>query len=85
MDMPGTQAFTAVLVAWLRSDLPDAAEKAHRGLRHMMDLALLGRFKCFPNRYSFAVAFCLCQVPVTSCREKSSKVAGGAKECLSRE
>ena len=41
MDMPGgTQAVTAVLVAWLWSDLPDAAKKAHRGLRQMTDLAV---------------------------------------------
>ena len=68
-DMPGTQAFTAVLVAWLRSDLPDAAEKAHRGLRQMMDLALSGRFKCFPDRYSFTVA-------ISACAKSPSKTAG---------
>ena len=68
-DMPGTQEFTAVLIAWLRSNLPEAAENAYKGLRQMMDLAVSGRFNCFPDRYSFTVA-------ISACAKSPSKTAG---------
>ena len=68
-DMPETKGFTAVLRSWLRSNRSDAAEKAHRGLQQMMDLASTGRFQCFPDRYSFSVV-------ISAYAKSNSKKAG---------
>ena len=55
VDIPGTHAFNAVLVAWLRSNRSSAAENAHKWLQQMTFLASSGRFECFPDCYSFTV------------------------------
>ena len=68
-DMPETKAFNAVLTAWLRSNRSDAAEKAHRGLQQMMDLASTGRFQCFPSCHSFSVV-------ISAYAKSKSKEAG---------
>ena len=68
-DMPETKAFNAVLISWLRSNRSDAAEKAHRGLQQMMDLASTGRFQCFPDRHSFTAV-------ISAYAKSKSKEAG---------
>ncbi|KAL7559803.1 hypothetical protein ACA910_003969 [Epithemia clementina (nom. ined.)] len=54
---PGTQEFNAVLIAWLRSQHPDAALMADRGLQEMMEIAANNtnhhRFHCHPNLQSY--------------------------------
>ena len=53
-DMPGTQEFNSILVAWNDSGRSDAAKKAEMGLRQMFELADSGRFDCRPDRFSFS-------------------------------
>ena len=54
-NMPGTQAFNCILVAWNNSGRSDAAKKAEMGLRQMFELAETGRFDCRPSRFSFSI------------------------------
>ena len=68
-EMPETKGFTAVLTAWLRSNRSDAAEKAHRGLQQMMELASTGRFQCSPDRRSFTIV-------ISAYAKSKSKEAG---------
>ena len=50
---PGSQEFSTVLQAWMRSDRPDAPHQAEQGLRRMQHLANQGRFPCHPNAYTY--------------------------------
>ena len=50
---PGSQEFSTVLQAWMRSDRPDAPHQAEQGLRRMQHLADEGRFPCYPNAYTY--------------------------------
>ena len=54
-NMPGTQAFNSILVAWNNSGRSDAAKKAEMGLRQMFELADSGRFDCRPDRFAFSI------------------------------
>ena len=53
-SMPATQAFNAVLQAWLHSKRKDAAHKTELGLQQMYQLAESGRFDCSPDSFSFS-------------------------------
>ena len=48
-----TKDLNAVLVAWKRSNRPDAAEKAEEVLRTMLKFAEEKRFDCLPDAFSF--------------------------------
>lgn len=51
---PEVGHFTAVLGSWLRSKLPESAEKAEAGLRQMIHLTKSGRFEVLPDLVAFS-------------------------------
>ena len=51
---PGSREFGTVLQAWMRSNLPNAANQAEQGLRRMIELANKQRYDCRPDSYAYA-------------------------------
>jgi len=68
---PGTNEFNLVLSAWLRSDQPDAAEKAESGLKQMMQLSATGQFDCAPNQSSHNIVIKACIKANDDCTARS--------------
>ena len=52
--MPRTREFNAVLQAWLRSDRPEAAEKAELLLQTMTEWSQAGTYRCTPDWQSYS-------------------------------
>ncbi|KAL7559240.1 hypothetical protein ACA910_013128 [Epithemia clementina (nom. ined.)] len=55
-ELPTTQAFNAVLHAWLRSNHANSVTEIENGIRQMYDLSSSGQYQCRPDLFTFSTA-----------------------------